>query len=208
MLSHMYAIIPSIPRTVYPYIGFISIAIGLLLAFAGEEMWKILTSLIGVILGASLGLAFGTAFAGFVGGLILGLIGAIVGGILFYYIAEIGISLLIAYFAMVGTLILLGIKGGVLGRSAQSSTVPFIVALVVGLAVFVICIIYFKDLIVVFTAVAGGILVDYGLTVFRVGQLSTLIAFAIIVIGVFFQFIRISRKKQGMVRQIEAAPPE
>lgn len=196
--AQLYGFVPAIPQTVYPYVGIIAVAIGLILAFFGESIWRIATTVIGSIIGAVMGLAFGMAIAGLIGGLLVGLIGAIIGGLLFYYIAEAGISLMVAYFSLVGVLILFGIKGGVLGQGTRASALPFIVALVISAVVFIVCIIYFKDLIALFTSVGGGFMVDYGLTVLKVGSVATIAALAVIFLGMVFQFVRIARKKKRL----------
>jgi hypothetical protein len=198
MVTHLYALVPAIPQTIYPYVGIIAIALGLLLAFFGETIWRIATTLIGGILGAVIGLAFGTTIAGLAGGLIVGLIGAIIGGLLFYYIAEAGIALMVAYFSFIGVLLLFGVSGGIMSRGTQTASIPFIMALIVAVIVFIVCIIYFKDLIAVFTALGGGFMVDYGLTVLKLGSVATVAALAVIVMGMTFQFVRLSRKKRHL----------
>ncbi|MBX8634960.1 MAG: hypothetical protein KIS30_03220 [Thermoplasmata archaeon] len=193
MLSYAYFVFPSIPQFIFPYIGFITVALGLLMAFAGREMWEILTAIIGIILGAIIGMAFGASIDGLIGSILLGIIGAVIGGLLFYYIAEIGISIFIAYFALVGTLILFGARGGVLSNIAHGATIALAVALVVAIVVFILCIIYFEELIVVFTAIAGGLLVDYGLTLFGFGVVAVIAAIAVVVIGIIFQLTLLER---------------
>ena len=196
--THLYGFVPAIPQTVYPYVGIVAVAIGLMLAFFGEAIWRIATTIIGSIIGAVIGLAFGVAIAGFIGALLVGLIGAIIGGLLFYYIAEAGISLMVAYFSLLGVLILFGVNGGLLGQGTRASALPFIVALVVAVIVFIVCIIYFKDLIAIFTAVGGGFLIDYGLTVLHSGSVATIVSLAVILLGMVFQFVRIARKKKRL----------
>ena len=207
MLNQLYSVVPSIPHSIYPYVGFIAIIIGLILAFVGEELWRPLTTLIGAVLGGVIGLSFGTLIAGLLGGLLVGFIGALIGAILFYYIAEAGISLLIAYFTMIFVLYLFGVSGGVFSSRSQGATFPFAVALIVSIVVFIICIIYFKDLVAVFTSIAGGLLVDYGLVDIRFGQYATEISFAVVVIGIISQFIRISRKKRMIMQATRREPP-
>lgn len=198
MVTHLYALIPAIPQTVFPYVGIIAIGIGLLLAFFGETIWRIATALIGGILGAVIGLAFGTAIAGLLGGLLVGLIGAIIGGLLFYYIAEAGISLMLAYFSFIGVLLLFGVSGGIVSRGTQTASIPFIIALIAAVIVFIVCVVYFKDLIAVFTALGGGFMVDYGLTVLKLGSIATVAALSVIVTGMIFQFVRLSGKKKRL----------
>ncbi len=200
VVAHLYALIPPIPAAVYPYVGIIAVAIGLVLAFFGEAIWRIATTIIGSVIGAVMGLAFGVAIAGLIGGLLVGLIGAIIGGLLFYYIAEAGISLMVAYFSLIGVLILFGIRGGVFGAGTGTSSIPFIVALVAAAIVFVVCIIYFKDLIAVFTSVGGGFMVDYGLTVLKFGTLLATVASLIVIFaGMVYQFVRLAGRKKRLM---------
>ena len=70
-----------------------------------------------------------------------------------------------------------------------------IAGLIAGFAVFMIAIIFFEDIVAIVTAVAGGLLVDYALTVFNLGTLGTVIAVVVIVIGLVYQFSRIRSKR-------------
>ncbi len=207
-MSVIYSVVPSIPSSIFPYIGLIAIVLGILLAFFGGNVFKFLTSVIGAILGAIIGFAIGAGLAGTLGAYIVALIGAIAGGFLFYYVAEAGIALVVAYFTYLGVLFLFGASTG--ARSLASGIsgsigIAQIAGLIAGFAVFMVSIIFFSDLVAVFTSVAGGFLVDYGLTYFRPGTLATLAAFAVIVLGMIFQFTRIrSRKmaKEKIIREM------
>ena len=84
-------------------------------------------------------------------------------------------------------------RGGVLSNIAHGATIALAVALVVAIVVFILCIIYFEELIVVFTAIAGGLLVDYGLTLFGFGVVAVIAAIAVVVIGIIFQLMLLER---------------
>ncbi len=208
-MSSIYTAIPSIPAGVYPYVGGIALVIGLLLAFFGESIFKMLTSIIGAILGSIIGFAFGAALGGLIGSFIVAFIGAVIGGLLFFYVAEAGLSLVLAYFTFVGVLYLFGVRGSVSNLSGQVS-VAQVTALIAGFAVFMASIIFFKDIIAVVTAVAGGFLVDYGLTYLNLGNVGTAVAIAVIVLGMVYQFTRIRSKKamkERMLSEKMYAPP-
>ena len=83
-MASLYAMIPSIPAGIYPYVGGIALVMGLLLAFFGESVFKMITSVIGAILGSILGFAFGASLGGVLGSFIVAFIGAVIGGILFF----------------------------------------------------------------------------------------------------------------------------
>ena len=193
-MASLYAMIPSIPAGIYPYVGGIALVMGLLLAFFGESVFKMITSVIGAILGSILGFAFGASLGGVLGSFIVAFIGAVIGGILFFYVAEAGLALLIAYFAFTGILHLFGASGSVSSISAQPSLAQ-IAALIAGFAVFMLSIIFFTDIVAVITAVAGGIMVDYGLTYLNFGTTGTIISVVVIVLGMVYQFTRIRARK-------------
>lgn len=193
-MASLYAMIPSIPAGIYPYVGVLALVMGLLLAFFGEAVFKMITSVIGAVLGSILGFAFGASLGGVLGSFIVAFIGAVIGGILFYYVAEAGLALLIAYFAFTGILHIFGVSGSISGISAQPS-VAQIAALIVGFTVFMLSIIFFTDIVAVITAVAGGIMVDYGLTYLNLGNAGTIISVVVIVLGMVYQFTRIRSRK-------------
>ncbi|MEM3852097.1 MAG: hypothetical protein QXP70_03760 [Methanomassiliicoccales archaeon] len=193
-MASLYSLVPHIPTYIFPYVGAIALIAGLLLAFFGDEVWKIITSLVGALLGASLGYSYGASF-GLIAALLVAFIGAVLGGFLFYYIAEAGISLLIAYFAFLGVLFLLGASPSGLSTIDRTLNGDEIVAIVIALAVFIVCIIFFSDIIAVITSVAGGLLVDYGLTSFHLGLTATAAAIVVIVAGMSYQFVKLRRKK-------------
>lgn len=186
--------IPSIPTNIYPYIGAIALVLGLLLAFFGESIFKLLTSLIGALIGGLIGYSFGIVLGGLIGGIFVALIGAVIGGLLFYFVAEAGIALVLAYFTFLGVLYLFGVGGGI-STLRSSLGIAEIAGLIAGFAVFMIAIIFFEDIVAIVTAVAGGLLVDYALTVFNLGTLGTIISVVVIVIGLVYQFSRIRSKR-------------
>lgn len=199
------SLIPSIPAGIFPYVGGVALVLGLLLAFMGESVFKLLTSIIGAVLGAVIGYAFGVSLAGVIGGLFLAFIGAIIGGFLFYFVAEAGIALLLAYFTFTGILYLFGTSGG-LGALGGRLGVPEIVGLIAAFAVFMVSIIFFSDIVAVLTAIAGGLLVDYGLVNFGLGVLGTVLAIVVIVLGMAYQFTRI-RSKKMLKEKAKILPP-
>lgn len=197
-MAGIYSLAPSIPAPVYPFVGALALIIGLLLAFFGESVFKMLTSVIGGIIGAVIGFAFGAALGGTIGAFIVAFIGAVIGGLLFYYVAEAGMALVIAYFVFDGVLYAAGSSPA--GVTATSLTAVEVVAFIAGIAVFMVSIIFFKDIVAVITAVAGGLIVDYGLTFLHFGTFATIISIVVIVAGMVVQFTRLRSQKRIPVK--------
>jgi len=193
-VANYYSLVPHIPSSIFPYVGIIAIVIGLLLAFFGDTIWKYLMSLMGALLGASLGFAFAFHY-GLIVTLLVAFLGAVIGGFLFYYIAEAGIALFLAYFAFILTLYAFGQKTSGLSTFNHNFGIDEVIAAIVALAVFIVSILYFKDLVAIFTSLAGGILVDYGLTSFHLGIIATAVAIVVFILGMIYQFVRLNRKK-------------
>jgi len=202
-MTHFSYAVPSVPHYLLPYVGIIAVGAGLLLAFYGDEVFKFMTSLIGVVLGAVIGYSYGIPH-GTLLGIGLALIGAIIGGFLFYYIAEAAVALIIAFFAFTGVLYLLGFRGPAIYHLSSISTVDLIVGLVIAIIIFALAIRYFSDLVAVFTSVAGGFLIDYGLSYFKLGIIATAVALFVIIVGMSFQFTRIRRKKMPVTEGAQA----
>jgi len=149
--------------------------IGLFLAFAGRRIWKSVMSFIGGIIGFVVGLALGTAIGGVLVGLIVGILGGIIGSAVFVFLARLGIS------AVAGLLAFLVVSA--IGGSAW-----FIAAVIVGVVVFVITFVFVEAAIGVVTAVAGGLLLGFGLILLDIDMaLSVVAMLAVIVFGAVFQ---------------------
>lgn len=194
-VTGIYTLVPSIPAYLFPYVGGIALVLGLLLAFFGESVFKMLTSIMGAMVGAVIGFAFGAALGGEIVAFIVAFIGAVVGGMLFYYVAEAGIALILGYFTYTSILYLLGAPGGVSNLSA-SLNFSEVIGLVAAFAVFMVSIIFFRDLVAILTSVTGGLMLDYGLTTFKFGTIATILSIVVIVLGMVYQFSKVRAKRQ------------
>lgn len=203
LMASLYTLVPHIPSYIFPYVGIIALVAGLLFAFFGNSIWKHLMALVGALLGASLGYAFAIPY-GFIVTILVAFIGAVIGGFLFYYIAEAGIALLLAYFTFILVLFALGQKTSGLSTINHSLGADEVIAIIVALIVFVLALMYFDDLIAILTSLAGAILVDYGLTSFHVGYIATIIALVVFVAGMTHQFINIRKKKVVILKERES----
>ncbi len=162
-------------RDLLVIVALLLVFIGLFLAFAGRRIWKSVMSFIGSIIGFLIGFALGTAISGAIIGLLIGILGGIVGGAVFVFLARVGIS------AVAGILAFLLVSG--LGGSSV-----FVVALIVAVIVFVLVFVFVEAAIGVVTAVAGGLLLGFGLILLEVDMTISLIAMlAVIVFGAAFQ---------------------
>lgn len=194
-MTGIYSLVPSIPVYLFPYVGGLALVLGLLLAFFGESVFKMLTSFMGAMVGAVIGFAFGAALGGEIVAFIVAFIGAVVGGMLFYYVAEAGIALILGYFTYTGVLYLFGVQSGVINFSGSLS-VADISGLVAGFAVFMVSIIFFRDLVAILTSVTGGLMLDYGLTTFNFGTIATIISIVVIILGMVYQFTKVRAKRR------------
>ncbi len=149
--------------------------IGLFLAFAGRRIWKSVMSFIGGIIGFVVGLALGTAVGGVLVGLIVGILGGIVGSAVFVFLARLGISIVAGLLAFLVVVALAG-------------EAWLIAGLIVGFVLFVVTFVFVEAAIGVVTAVAGGLLLGFGLIILEVDMAISVIAMlAVIVFGAVVQ---------------------
>ena len=173
----------SIPNSLAPFLQNIPeslllvslLVVSLLLVFAGGTVVKVIAFLIvgvaGAVVGASLGAQYLPTAAG---NLIGALLGFLLGGIVGIALIALGMGLAIGY-------------SGYLVALDFGAT--HIIALVAGVAFFVIGVAFSGRILSLVTAVAGGLLLFEVLTTYGLGSgLSTLIAGALTIAGVWAQF--------------------
>ncbi len=162
-------------REILVIIALLLVFVGLFLAFAGRRIWKSVMSFIGGIIGFLVGFALGTALSGVLVGFLIGALGGIIGSAVFVFLARLGIS------AVAGILAFLLV-------SAMGGSSVFVIAVIAALVVFVITFVFVEAAIGVVTAVAGGLLLGFGLIMLDVDMTLSLIAMvAVIVFGAAFQ---------------------
>jgi len=179
--------------------------IGLLLAFAGQRIWKHVMSLIGAVIGGLLGFTIGTAVGGPLIGLITGILGSMVGSAVFIFLARLGI----------------GVVAGLLSFIVVAAlTGSALLALVAAVIAFALTFAYIEVAIGIVTAVVGGLLVGIGLLWFDMSMLVVVLALlAAMVLGAAFQMTalkdEVDRKRRvravgysGPVAAAAITPPE
>jgi len=173
--------------------GLLLVFIGLFLAFMGRRIWKSVMSFIGGVIGFVVGLAIGTAIGGVLVGIIVGLLGGFIGSAVFVFLARVGIS---AVAALLAFLVVSGIGGDSW----------FVAALIVGAVVFALTFAFVETAIGVVTAVAGGLLLGFGLIILEVDlTISVLAMLAVIVFGAAFQLFALHEEAE-MKRGRAVAP--
>ncbi len=135
------------------WIWLLVLIVGLLLCFFGEIIWEFMISILGAIIGSMIGFALGYALGGYLCGFGLMFICAIIGSMLFQILAKAAVALLLAVLAFAASAYL------VYSSNPDDLNTPVIVGLIVGVIVFVIAIMYVEEIISVFLAAIGGLLI-------------------------------------------------
>lgn len=135
------------------WVWLLVLIVGLLLCFFGEIIWEFMISILGAIIGSMIGFALGYALGGYLCGFGLMFICAIIGSMIFQFLAKAAVALLLAVLAFAASAYL------VYSSNPDDLNTPVIVGLVVGVIVFVIAIMYVEEIISVFLAAIGGLLI-------------------------------------------------
>jgi hypothetical protein len=166
--------------------------------FAGSTFAKVMAFLVlgfvGAVVGGTLGALYlpaGWDLLGLIAGIVLGFA---VGGLLGLALIPLGIGLAVGYAAYLLAL-----------DFAFGQTV----AIVVGVAFFVVGLALSGKILKVVTAIAGGLLLFHVLTYSGLGlTLSTLIAAALALIGLWVQFVSGRRVTQPTTAQVGGRPSD
>ena len=123
-------------------LGIILVAVGLVVAFFGEELWSAALAIIGGLIGGIIGYAIGSAiFDNWLVCAAIAVFCAIVGGILFAWMVKVAVAVLI---------------GAVIAGMSWVLTGEIIVALVVFLIAAILAYYFMEKIIEFLTAFAGG----------------------------------------------------
>ena len=128
----------------------ILLLLSLALMFKGRSVTKGLAFLVAGIAGAAFGLTVGTLFLGAIGAIIGGVLGFIVGGLTGLLLVRVGIGLALGYFGYLITSYL---------------TQVFVLAVVVGIVLFLVGVGLSNKFLELMTAILGGVIL-YGVLVF------------------------------------------
>ena len=188
------------------WVWLVLLLIGILLCFFGEIIWEFMVSIIGAIIGSIIGYAVGMIIGGVFCAFGLMFIFAIIGSMLFRFLAKIAVALVIGLLAFGAAAYL------TYSTNPDDLTTPFIVGLIVGVIVFVIALMFVEEIVGVFLAAIGGIMIAAA-TYFLVGGDSALIIGAIAGIGLFalgaFVQLQMIGDRKGRGRApAQRAPPQ
>lgn len=179
-------------------VGLVLIVAGLVLAFYGAGLVRVLMAVLGALIGGAFGFLGGTLLGGTPFPLIFGIVGAIVGIVLFGFLVRFAVSLAAGVIAGGMTFILVG---GVAEPGASIPLASFAFAFVAFLVAAILIFLLFNRLLGLITALVGGLLVGVSLNFVSVnlGALTPQIALAIGVVGGVVIFLA------GAFRQAKAA---
>lgn len=161
---------------------------GALECFFGYRIFRVITALVGFIVGAAIGGVLGFFAAQQIGALIGGLIVGILGGFLAFKLYKLGVFV-ICFFAGAAL-------GLVLGAAAGDQSMAFAFAGIAGLALGVLGVILTGPLIIISTAVGGGMSCGMSLgTIMSNMGLGLLLGVVLSIVGILLQFYM--EKKKG-----------
>jgi hypothetical protein len=152
------------------WVWLILLIVGLLLCFFGEIIWEFMVSIIGAIIGSIIGYAIGMIIGGIICAFGLMIVFAIIGSILFQLLAKLAVALLCGLLAFAAAAYLT-----YLSNPADLNT-PVIVGLIVGVIVFVIALFFVEEIVGVFLAAIGGVMVGAAVFFMIRGDSALLIA--------------------------------
>jgi hypothetical protein len=179
------------------WVWLLVLIVGLLLCFFGEIIWEFMISILGAIIGSMIGFAIGYALGGYLCGFGLMFICAIIGSMIFQYLAKTAVALLLAVLAFAAAAYL------VYNSNPDDLNTPVIVGIVVGVIVFVIAIMYVEEIISVFLAAIGGLLIGVAVYFLVGGDYAVIYAGlaggAMFAMGAAFQ-VMYQRERKGRGR--------
>jgi hypothetical protein len=131
-------------------IGIVLLLIGLVMAFFGKLIWAMMMSLIGALIGGLLGYIIGMLLGGWLFALILSLILAILLSMVFGYLVELGLALVLGLMGFALVYLSFPGTGGIIGG-----------AIVLGI-IFAVAYYFIEEVVAGATALIGGILTGVG----------------------------------------------
>jgi hypothetical protein len=133
-----------------PIIGVVLLLIGLVLAFFGKLIWAMMMSLIGALIGGLLGYMIGVLYGSFWISIILSLILAVLLSMVFGYLVELGLALV------------LGLMGFALVFMTFDGIGAIIGGAIVLAIIFAVAYYFIEEVVAGATALIGGILTGVG----------------------------------------------
>ena len=172
---------------------------GALECFFGYRIFRVITALVGFIVGAAIGGVLGFFTAQQLGALIGGLVVGILGGLLAFKLYKLGVFV-ICFFAGAAL-------GLVLGAAAGDQSMAFAFAGIAGLALGVLGVILTGPLIIISTAIGGGMSCGMSLgTIMSNMGLGLLLGVVLSIVGILLQFY-MEKKKDTSGEKMPAAKP-
>ena len=172
---------------------------GALECFLGYRIFRVITALVGFIVGAAIGGVLGFFTAQQLGALIGGLVVGILGGLLAFKLYKLGVFV-ICFFAGAAL-------GLVLGAAAGDQSMAFAFAGIAGLALGVLGVILTGPLIIISTAIGGGMSCGMSLgTIMSNMGLGLLLGVVLSIVGILLQFY-MEKKKDTSGEKMPAAKP-
>ncbi len=150
--------------------------LSLALMFAGRSIIKALSFLVVGLAGAAFGLAAGGLVLGVLGAIVGGVVGFVVGGLIGLLLLHVGMGLALGYFGYL---------------AVRDLTHVFILAVAVGVVLFIVGVIISSRLLELVTAAVGGIILYGALVFFGLPPLySFLVSLVLAVAGFYVQWRR------------------
>ncbi len=154
--------------------AFILALVALALMFSGRSIIKGLAFLVVGLAGAAFGVAVAGGFLGVVGAVVGAVVGFLVGGAIGLLLVDVGIGLALGYFGYLLT---------------RDLTNVFVLAVVVGVILFVVGVAISSKLLDLVTAVLGGVIFDGVLVFFGVPPLyAAVVSVVLAAVGFSVQF--------------------
>jgi hypothetical protein len=164
------------------------LVVSLVLIFAGKSAIKALAFLVVGLAGAAFGAAAGTLVLGPIGTVLGAVIGFVIGGVIGLLLVHVGIGLALGYFGYLVT---------------RDLTHIWLLAVTVGIVLFVAGVVITSKVLELATAVLGGVILYGVLTYFGVPPLFALIVAVVATIaGYFVQRNNSERRHQVQVRTV------
>ncbi len=184
-------------------ISIISVVIGLIFCFFGLKLVRVLTVIAGLIFGGALGLGIGLLLdVDETVGIVIAIVGAVLFGILFFVLRRVGMFFLAFLMSAAAcAVVLFSIYAVAIyeGSIQESDYQVFIfIGLGISLIVAILAAIFMEPLIIIVTAVQGGLtagLTGAGLFGIETGSVPAyVIAIVLVALGMWLQFWMHSRK--------------
>lgn len=177
--------------TLQMFIFIIALGLGAILTFAGKLLWKPFMLIVGGFVGSIAGFALGFLFGGIIGGLIGAMIGGLVGGTIFALIVKFALAALAGVISFV---------------LIEALTGTYLIALIVGVVVFIASVIFIEGVVGILTAIVGGLIV--GVCLMGLGVdigLAAIAALILMITGSIVQTLLV-KDKTGHPEQARTCP--